>query len=78
MMEPTKKSASVEKLITAIGGADRRDSIRARKCHPVMGCGQTISPSAIECWGPATRREFQNSGLCGPCQVQLMGGSTKD
>lgn len=79
MIESTKKSAGIESFLTALsGGHDRRESIAAMTCHPTFGCGLTIEPSAFECYGPATRREFQISGLCGDCQVSMFGGSTRD
>lgn len=78
MLKPTKKNPVIESLLTFVSGADRRESIIALRCHPVMGCGETISPSAVECYGPQTRREFQISGLCGSCQTTVFGGSTLD
>jgi len=79
MIKPTQKSAGIENFLTALsGGVDRRETIAAMQCHPAFGCGETIEPGAFECYGPATRREFQNSGLCGNCQVSVFGGSTTD
>jgi len=77
-VQPSKKTSGFESFLTAVTGADRRESIAAMKCHPVMGCGKTVEPGEFECYGPSTRREFTISGLCGDCQVSVFGGSTLD
>lgn len=78
-VQPSKKSSGIESFLTALsGGHDRRDSIATLTCHPTFGCGNAIEPGEFECYGPQTRREFQNSGLCGSCQVSVFGGSTLD
>jgi hypothetical protein len=78
-IEPTPKAPEVDNALTAMFGVDRRESIPQLKClaEPI-GCGKQIDPSAIECWGPSTRNEFRISGLCGPCQVEIMGGAVSD
>lgn len=78
MIRPARKSEKVENALTETLGVDRRDSISELRCLPGIGCGSPIDPSEFECYGPATRREFTISGLCGPCQVRIMGGSTHD
>lgn len=77
-VQPSNKPSAVESFLSALSGADRRESISELRCHPSIGCGESISPSAFECYGPQTRREFTISGLCGTCQVSVFGGSTHD
>jgi hypothetical protein len=77
-VQPSNKSGAVESFLSALSGADRRESISVLRCHPMIGCGETIEPSAFECYGPETRHEFRISGLCGTCQTSVFGGSTLD
>lgn len=68
IMEPTKKSAEITKLLDEM--SDRTISITNDKCvRPPIGCGKPIGEFRDE----ISKREYTISGLCQACQDEIFG-----
>ena len=63
-VEPTKKSAGIEKLIRNFMGKDRAETIRAGKC-------MTCDGDATEFEDELSRQEYAISGMCEACQNRV-------
>lgn len=61
MAEPTKKSESIEQLLTSLTGTHRPSAILADTC---VFCGNAATVFVNE----TARREYSISGMCQNCQ----------
>lgn len=70
MAESTKKSEGIERLLTDLTGADRRETIHNNVClPPPIGCGG----SADHFRDQSSFKEYRISGLCQACQDKVFG-----
>jgi hypothetical protein len=60
-MVPTAKSPEIEAVLTAIAGTSRQDAATRQVCVACRGTARVFRDSL-------SRREYQISGLCQPCQ----------
>lgn len=93
-VEPTPKAPEVQRLLGETlrnptqenfrASADavhqlKSEAVATQNCvAPPIGCGKPITAEDLQSWGPMTIRESGITGLCGPCQVEIMGGTVND
>ena len=68
MAEPTKKDPAIKGFLSALAGASREETIRARRCMPApIGCGG----DAHAFKDSLSVKEYRISGLCQACQDKI-------
>jgi len=65
---PTVKARSLESVITAITGVDRREAITSKTC-PICASAVTLDSFKDE----LSLKEFHISGMCQTCQDSVFG-----
>ena len=74
MANPSDKSESIENLLTANFGFDRREHISQNLCvPPPIGCGEPAGDFSDQ----SSQKEYSITGMCQNCQDDYFGADSE-